>query len=257
MREWQRGVFGTAMAAVLLTSCAWPQTPAASSIPSPAPQRFDVVAIHHPPPDRVFPSYSTPQGTGMHEQGMALWLMIQLAFGLEQNQISAPEWTMSDKFDIEAKTEGGVSLTREQMRPLVQQVLVDRFGLKYHFETKESRGYALVVAKGGLKMEPADKGEQGGSIMLNEIRMPSASMKNLAAVLAVTLHQPVVDQTGVAGNYKVKLSYAREDIAQPDDSSLPSIYTAVQEQLGLKLEPRKIPVKVLVVDHIEKEPTAN
>jgi uncharacterized protein (TIGR03435 family) len=182
-------------------------------------------------------------------------MLLQLAFGLEQNQISGPAWIKAQTYDIAAKTEGGVSLTREQMRPLLQQLLAERFKLAFHRETRALPGYALVVAKGGSKLQAAKEGvSPGGYILRDGIRDPSATTKMLAGMLALSLKQPVVDKTGIQGDYEIKMSFAPEDAT---DSTLPSIFTAVQEQLGLKLEEQKVAVEMLVVDQVEKVPTEN
>jgi uncharacterized protein (TIGR03435 family) len=113
-----------------------------------------------------------------------------------------------------------------------------------------------VVAKGGSKLQAAKEGvsKGGGYILRDGIRVPSATTKMLAGMLAISLRQPVVDKTGIAGDYEIKMSFAPEDAS---DATLPSIFTAVQEQLGLKLEAQKVPLEMLVVDNVERTPTEN
>jgi uncharacterized protein (TIGR03435 family) len=222
-----------------------------------APQAaFEVASVKFAPPDRRSSTLTTPQGTQITETGISLAILIQLAFGLEQNQVSGPDWIQSQTYDIAAKTEGEVSLTKEQMRPLLQQLLAERFRLTFHHETKAFPGYGLVVAKGGSKLQAAKEGvsKGGGYILRDGIRVPSATTKMLAGMLAISLRQPVVDKTGIAGDYEIKMSFAPEDAS---DATLPSIFTAVQEQLGLKLEAQKVPLEMLVVDHAERTPTEN
>ena len=240
------------VAGLLVAPCCVAQAQSAAA----AQTKFEVASVKPSPPDRKFFQMRVPQGTEMSETGISLWNLIQLAFDVEQNQMSAPDWTKSQNFDIEAKTEGGVSLTREQMMPLVQQLLAERFKLTYHRETKDIPGYALVVAKSGPKLHAAKDGApKGGNILRDGIQVPSATMKILAAMLSYPLgQQPVVDKTGIAGDYEIKLSYAPQDAT---DSTLPSIFTAMQEQMGLKLEAQKVPVDMIVIDHMEKVPTEN
>jgi uncharacterized protein (TIGR03435 family) len=183
-------------------------------------------------------------------------LLISLAFGVSDKQIlGAPSWLSSECFDVTAKAEDNVSLTYEQVKPRLQQLLVQRFKLAIHRETKDLQGYALVVAKGGPKLKESTPGaEPQGSILRGAVRNPSASMEHLASMLARPVGHPVVDKTGIKGSYDILLKYAPEGDAT---SSLPSIFTALQEQLGLKLETRKVPVEMLTIDHIERVPAEN
>ncbi len=254
---WKRARMAGVVLAGLALGAGWmrAQTPAPASDAAPAKVAAFEVASVRPASDATGAQLNIPQGTQMTERNISLWLLLQLAFGVEQNQIVGPEWMMSETYDIVAKTENGVSLTKEQMQPLVQRLLVDRFGLKYHHETREMNGYALVVAKGGPKMPAAKEGaSKGGNIMFDSMRVPSATMQTVAALMAIVVHQPVVDKTGVTGAYEIKLSFAPDGAK---DSNLPSVYTALQEQLGLKLEAQKVPVEMLVIDHVEKVPTEN
>jgi uncharacterized protein (TIGR03435 family) len=219
------------------------------------PTAFEVASVKPTPPDKPGGMLTIPQGTSFNTTGMSLEILIQLAFGLEQSQIVGPDWINSERYDIAAKTEGGVSLTYEQMKPLVQRLLADRFKLTYHRETKETNGYALVAAKSGPKLQAAKPGaSKGGNILRDGIQIQSATMKALASMLAIPLRQPVVDKTGIAGDYEIKLSFAPNDAT---DSTLPTLFTALQEQLGLRLESTKVPVEMLVIDHVEKVPTEN
>jgi uncharacterized protein (TIGR03435 family) len=247
-----RNFFAMGVAGLLATaSCCVAQTPSAAT-PRAA---FEVASVKPAPPDRRSSTLTIPEGTQITETGISLAILIQLAFGLEQNQMSGPDWIKSQTYDIAAKTEGEVSLTKEQMMPLLQQLLSERFKLTFHRETKALPGYALVVAKGGSKLQAAKEGaSKGGYLLRDGIRVPSATTKTLAAMLAVSLKQPVIDKTGIAGDYEIKMSFAPEDAS---DATLPSIFTAVQEQLGLKLEAQKVPMEMLVVDHVERTPTEN
>ena len=185
-------------------------------------------------------------------------LLIGYAFGLNDKQIEAPpSWFESTYYDIVAKPEGDVVLTYEQLQPLLQQLLKQRFGLILHHEKKDVPGYALVVAKGGPKLKEG-KGASAGVYILKEgLQGSSIPMTTLTGLLAYPLGRPVVDKTGLAGSYDIKLSYASENGPETADSALPSIFTAVQEQLGLKLEAQKVSQDFLVIDHIEKIPTEN
>jgi uncharacterized protein (TIGR03435 family) len=216
---------------------------------------FEVASVKLSPPNRTDSFLPVPGGAQFNTTGMPLMILIQFAYGLNANQISGPDWIKTQQYDIAAKTEGGAVLTLEQTRPLLERLLVDRFKLVYHRETMEIKGFALVAAKSGTKLQASKAGAwKGANILRDGIEVPSGSMKTLAALLTSSLKQPVADKTGITGDYEIKLSFAP---AGADDSTLPSIFTAVQEQLGLRLESQKVPVEMLVIDHVEKIPTEN
>ena len=202
----------------------------------------------------TFPQFPSSQFV---VENMSLKLLIAIAFGVSDNQISAgSDWLDSAYFTVKAKPEGDTALTEEQYRPLLQQLLQQRFKLAFHYETKDVPGYVLVVAKGGAKLTAAKEKDADAMayILENGLQCPSVKMKTLASLLSRPLGHPVVDKTGIDGNYILNLSFAP---AASTDSNLPSIFTAVQEQLGLKLESQKVPEKYLVVDHVEKIPSEN
>jgi uncharacterized protein (TIGR03435 family) len=191
-------------------------------------------------------------------------LLIAMAFGVDSNKIEGKaSWLDSESYDVVAKPAGDRVLSNAELRPLLQHLLQERFQLATHWEKKESSGYALVVAKGGAKLQPGQTGKTAKTakdgpatafIMQDGLVGPSLSMQTFAGMLSSPLKQPVVDRTGITGNYDIRLRFAPEGST---DSSLPSIFTAVQEQLGLKLEQQKVPIEILVIDHVEKVPTAN
>ena len=214
-----------------------------------------------------------------------LQAILRNAYGDAANRIvGLPGWVGSERYDIEAKVAGSdvtayQKLTPEQRRLMLQVVLVDRFKLKTHFETIEFPEYALVVMKNGPKLKEAKAGDAYpngpknpdgspiGSGMFWSVRSPSigqgVSMEELARTLGgpqsgQAVDRPVVDKTGLTGRYDFTLEFARETPggASLSGASGPSIFAAIQEQLGLKLEPTKGPMKTLVIDHIER-PSAN
>jgi uncharacterized protein (TIGR03435 family) len=187
----------------------------------------------------------------------SLSLLIQIAYSIDaQRQISTqPGWMESQQYDISAKVEGDQQLTAKQMRPLLQHLLEQRFHLQTHRETRLTSGYALVVAKGGAKLQP-NKEERKSYLQIfpNGLQAMHSTTNDLTGALTVAIHQPVIDKTGLTGIYDIKLSYAPDN---DSNSSLPSIFTALQEQLGLKLEPQKVPVEMLVIDHVDRIPSEN
>jgi uncharacterized protein (TIGR03435 family) len=161
---------------------------------------------------------------------------------------------------VNAKAEAGVRLTPEALKPRLRQLLRQRFQLSTHPQTKDVDGYALVIAKGGPKLEKALPDRRAGVVIMgigpgiNKMRLTSVSMGTLASALGRRLGDPVADQTGIQGEYDIVLDYANDTDV---DSSLPFIPKAVQEQLGLKLERQKVTVEMLVIDHVERIPAGN
>ena len=187
--------------------------------------------------------------------------MIQLLYGVHRFQVvNAPAWThggFDTFYTIQAKA--GEATSNEQLRLMAQNLLADRFHLRYHRETREMDVYAMVVGKNGPKMQSAkDNGQPRGSGGLMSagpgvMREVNGNMDNVAMALSEQAGRPVIDKTGLSDAVDFVLEWSPEEGA---DTTRPSIFTAVQEQLGLKLEPRRMPVEVLVIDHVER-PTEN
>lgn len=201
--------------------------------------------------------------------------MMEWAYGVQDYQISGgPTWLDSTRYDIIAKLEHAVDLhptmdNRDYFRQMVQGLLADRFKLALRRETKELPIYALVVAKNGAKLRALEKPQNATDTRLHgekgRLIAEKVTMGLLAQeVLSNVLGRPVIDKTGLAGYYDFKLEWAPDEgVRGPDgkreiggDPIGPSLFTAIQEQLGLKLESAKGPVEVLVVDQAEK-PDAN
>jgi uncharacterized protein (TIGR03435 family) len=195
------------------------------------------------------------------------------AYGIRLHDLitGMPSWADSDAYDIEAKVAAADlpafhKLLPGQRNPMLQPLLADRFHLKVHFETRTLPAYALLVSKGGPKLKEIEPGilsnglKDPGGIDMNRTQLTAtgSSMQGLAHVLQMQLGRPVVDRTGLTGNYDFALKFApvQSSATSDDASAAPSLFTAVQEQLGLKLESVKTPVQVLVVEHIER-PTEN
>ena len=138
---------------------------------------------------------------------------------------------------------------------MLRALLEERFKLTTHRETKESQGYALVVAKGGPKLKPASASPGQNAVYPGGLQ-GAVSRSGLARLRhwPDPSGRPVIDKTGIQGNYDIQLTYARDGTT---DSSRPSIFTAIQEQLGLKLESQKIPIEMLVIDRCDRVPTEN
>jgi uncharacterized protein (TIGR03435 family) len=178
--------------------------------------------------------------------------LIRFAFDVWDFQIEGgPRWLDADRFDIVATTGSSDVITNQQLRRLLQALLADRFQLKAHRETKEMTVYSLVVTKNGPKLTE-HTGDGGGDSSTNastgNIRATRATMATLANSLSGVMGRPVIDNTRLRGTFDYKLVWAPEQA----DSTAPSIFTAVQEQLGLRLESAKGPIEMLLIDGAEK-----
>ena len=170
--------------------------------------------------------------------------------------VGLPGWSESTHYDVVAKSEGEKPFNDEQTKQALQQLLKERFHLAVHHETKMVGGYRLVVAKGAPKLQ-ASKGGRAGRPELgdNDLEAPNITMQQFCSMLRSQVEgAPVEDATEIKGSFDIKLQFAREEDAS---SAQPSIFTALQEQLGLKLVSAKVPVDTIVVDHVDRVPTAN
>ena len=203
-------------------------------------------------------SWSLP-GTGkFNAHNLTLARLIVLAYGVDDNQIAGkPSWLDADRFDISAKPAGNVPLSREELKPRLQLLLEERFHLATHTETRLMPGYVLTVAKGGAKLQPT-KGSKFPGFLINvtdtELNGLNWSMPFLASMLQHPAGRPVLDKTGLSGSYDIKLDFSPDPAA---DSELPSIFAALRQTLGLRLDAQNIPVEVLVIDHADRTPTEN
>ncbi len=178
--------------------------------------------------------------------------LIELAYGVQGRTIIGPDSLSSDRYDLTATVTP--PLTPAQMLPMLQDVLADRFALRSHTEMRTLPVYALRVAKGGSKLLPASANircDSPSAHGLHEIT-GEFDMAQLATLLAGETDRSVIDATGLSGTYSVCLGYAPNSAAPGADTSAPDMFEALREQLGLYLSSEKAPVKVLVIDHIER-----
>ena len=195
--------------------------------------------------------------------------VITLAYGLHVRQIvGAPSWVESDKYDITGQPEGQGMPNQNQMREMLRALVEDRFKLTTHREKRELPAYALVVAPGGPKMTKNDSNPNGlpGLLLrgLGVLPVTNATMADFAGVMQLAvLDRPVVDRTGLQGRYDFTLTWTPDEtqfasfgVRIPPPSGAadapPVLFTAVQEQIGLKFESVRAPVEVLVIDRVER-----
>jgi uncharacterized protein (TIGR03435 family) len=222
-----------------------------------------------------------------------------MAYQLQSYQFTPPDWMQDSRFEIDAKIPAGA--TQEQMYLMEQNLLSERFKLAAHFDKKEMQIYEMTVGKDGQKFKdwvdlpPLAPGATAydrppsatGPIKASDLRpgpkstaewqtvngshsrRGEISMGALATYLSVQLERPVIDATGLAGDYDIMLDYVMEPVQgrrcppsclpadPPPLAAGPTLLKAVESQLGLKLESKKGKINVMVIDHIEKVPTAN
>jgi uncharacterized protein (TIGR03435 family) len=244
----------TTIAFVFLTLAAFAQTASQPAFDVASVKALDPAAESHTGMDfRIYP------GGRLEMINLTLRTILLEAFGVKHYQLSGgPGWMNTDHFTIIAKAEGDPS--RQQMVAMLQTLLADRFQLKIHREVKEGNVYAMVVAKGGLELQLSTTDQSRFSTYRNNppgvsytLVGKKTSMARIAEGIGSHLGTPVLDRTGIQGEFDFKLGpFAGDD--NPDSG--PSIFSVIQEQLGLKLETAKGSIEMLVIDHAEK-PSAN
>ena len=266
-----------------------------AALAQPAPH-FEVASVKPSVPGAPYSKFmeggpGTSDPTRLAFNNADLRSLVLYAYDVRLSQFSAPAWLPEARFDIVAKVTAGAS--RQDVRPMLQNLLIERFHLRTVHQLREADAYALTTAKGGPKMtayaaalpegfvENAVKftgfdkdgfliaapgyaiatiGTSGGLTRISIARLPIRELCNL---LTGVLQNPVVDQTGLTGRYDVRLRFAPDSAGLSGDDApkasdpAPTVFQAVQTQLGLRLERKKLPVDFLVVEHIERVPTEN
>jgi uncharacterized protein (TIGR03435 family) len=202
----------------------------------------------------------TPSPAGITMINVRLKTVIQWAYHVQPVQVSGPGWLDVDRYDVVAKAAGATP--EDQLRQMMQTLLADRFKLAFHRESKEMQAYIITVAKTGLKIkELTTEGD-----MAIQPSPPAgatfqrATVSKLAELLSEPLQSPVIDETGLTGRYDFKLDVSNFlDPTTPMgiNDVIPIVIQAAQQQLGVKIDQKKIPVEMLMVDHAEKIPVEN
>lgn len=214
-----------------------------------AQQAFEAVSIK-PHPEPVYVSRSSASGTYASWEAATLRDLITEAWDLKYYQVpDQPAWIASEHFDISARAPDSTEPSKEAFRRMLQAMLADRFHLRIHFETKEIPVYAMLIAKSGHKLrEPDLQSHEGGVIASSrkfQVIASAGTMPRLAEQLSFPAGRPVIDKTGLDGMFAFKLEFNPSATAESD---LPSLPTALQAQLGLRLESQKAPVGILLID---------
>jgi uncharacterized protein (TIGR03435 family) len=243
---------------------------ASAQTPNHTSQTFEVASIRPTAPGAQGRGVEYAAGGRFTASGMSLSSLIQEAYGIRGFQISGgPDWVTSGQYSIAAKSESDAN--KDQIRAMLQRLLADRFQLALRRESKEVNVYTLVVGKGGPKLKDVklDEANTNRGVRfrgLGRIAGVMASMPQLAVLLSdfrmngvSILDRPVLDRTGLTGVYDFTLEWSAEEQSSDRTAVNPSassIFTAVQEQLGLKLEAQKAPVEFFIIDQVAK-PTEN
>ena len=225
---------------------------------------FEVAAIH-PNKSDSHSSHWDDHRSRMTATNVSLQKLIAFAYQVHDFQISGPDWLRSQHFDIQAE---GAEWVNKTQRPLIiQNFLIERFKLALHREAKELPIFALVTAKDGPKLQSVDPhGVSGISSGRGNMTLERASMKELVDSLSQRVNRPIIDKTGLTGAFNGELHWTPDEQQSSSamiagDSAIenvgPSLFTAIQDQLGLKLIPQRGQVELLVIDHVEKVPTEN
>jgi uncharacterized protein (TIGR03435 family) len=239
---------------------------AAAAQPDPGRRAFEVASIRP----------SAPRGgriEGMHGFGaniqvgpgsvtmraVSLRTCIRWAWHVLEPQVTGPEWIGEDRYDVAAKAPG--TATEDDLRQMMQALLAERFKLAVHRQSKETAAWILSVGKGGPKFQESD-GEGESSIAPNpqkmEVAIARTQVSQLVDLLTTVLRAPVIDETGLKGRYDITL---RLDKYIPDPGApvdiVSTILTGIQQELGLRLEQRKVPLDLVVIDGVERAPVEN
>lgn len=233
-----------------------------------APAVFEVATIKPSEPGRPGKLF-TVKGRQVMTINTSVSDLISFAYGMHARQITgAPAWVESDKYDVTGQPQAEGQPNERQLKAMVQKLLEDRFHLAVHRESRVLPVYALVVSEAGPKLTKNETNPNGlPSLMfrgLGVLPALNASMADLANVMqSAVLDRPVIDRTGIAGRFDFTLTWTPDDsqfgglgVRVPPPSTAPDappgLFTAIQEQLGLKLESTKAPADVLVVDRVER-----
>jgi uncharacterized protein (TIGR03435 family) len=216
-----------------------------------APTAFEVASIRPNTADDHIVTINVDPGGRFAARSYTLVLLMQRAYGvMDWNVAGGPGWIRADRYDVEANAIVAGNLTERQLQPMLQKLLAERFKLKLHKTSKGLDGYALVVAKGGPKVKASVDGEEHPDtfrMSRTGLSGQGITMADLARYVGGKLGLVAVDQTALTGVYDFKAQWTA------DESALrPAVFAALEDQLGLKLNPQKITVQMLVIDTVER-----
>jgi uncharacterized protein (TIGR03435 family) len=224
---------------------------------------FEVATINPADPNRTTGGGFIVGGHRLIIQSQTVNDLISLAYAVNQKQIvDGPAWLGTKEFDIDGQADQPGVANLQQIQEMLQKLLRDRFNLKLHREKRDLSIYAITVAKGGPKLTrsaststlPSQSGHGHGGFQ--QRKFANNTMSDFALGMQRYMDRPVVDETGLPGRYDFTLRWTPDNLPTNEPDAPPGLFTAVQEELGLKLEATKGPTDVLVIDHME-QPSAN
>jgi uncharacterized protein (TIGR03435 family) len=231
---------------------------------STGPKRFEVASMKRATPDPQKMSSSMRLDPGrLTCTNASLLQLITRAYDVKDYQVSGPDWLRSEYYNITANVPAGA--LQDDVIGMLRSLLVERLHLSIHRESKEMPVYALVISKEGSKLKEVEFGRSSMNFNGKRIEARSVQIGNLTKILSDRMGRPVIDQTGLKGYYDFTLEFAADEPAAAPSGDRPAevadpganLLTALREQLGLRLEPRRAPVELLVLDRVEKIPAEN
>jgi uncharacterized protein (TIGR03435 family) len=259
-------LLGTVGLAAVLVACSLINATHLGAQPQEAIQpEFEVASVKPVDNSKLGNSISMNIGTVRHEEvtigNATLQDCIRFAYGVRSDaQIAGPDWIKSKQFLYDIVAKGAPGTSREHLEAMMRALLANRFKLAIHREPKKMSYYALVVARFGPKIQPMKDAPDNFHGITWPGRIDSILTMPMRAYLLSRFdtERPIIDSTDLSGKYEVKLHWTdSRKIQDADDAAEPPLFTAIEEQLGVKLEPRKGPLEILVVDGAEKVPTEN
>ena len=250
-------------AALLLSCCLLGGTLAAQQTPR-APSAFAVATIKPSSPDTE--TLTQIRGNRFFTEGTTFLDLFKYAFNVNPKQVvGGPDWLRTEKFDVVADPETEKRPGSDQMKALVQQLLIERFHIRMHHEQRPLSVYALVKTADTPRLKKSTADPDGIPVVgydpSGELSVGNATMANFATFLQrFVLDRPAVDQTGIPGHFDLELRWTPDTLAadtkNSDPAAPPDLFTAIKEQLGLKLEATKANTDVFVIDRAE-QPSEN
>lgn len=271
----------TAAIALSFLCCSAFAQSAQPSPPGGEPLQWMAVSIHQMDPAHENNASASDQANGLSEKGAPLMSLISQAYNfgimpMRENEVEGlPGWAKSARYDVEARVAPedvpaykkltdlspadtiAAFKTRTYTGQMLmeQQLLVERFHLKIHWTTGERNVYVLTEAKGGAKLKTTASDPNHGTLSFSsgKINGKAVPLVFFASILEMPADRKIVDKTGLTGSYDMDLHFSSSNLGATSntDSNDPDLFTALQEQLGLKLQPAKMTIPILVVDHID------
>ncbi|MGA7156342.1 MAG: TIGR03435 family protein [Acidobacteriaceae bacterium] len=233
-------------------------------MPKDADPDWEVATVKPSDPNEMRGQHILLQGRRVELLDTTVEQFLLLGYSVQKSQLAnEPAWVTTQRWDVDGVPDVQGEPSLKQLQAMIRKILAERFGLKLHHEQRELAVFALIPAKGGPKLvaDTSDPNgwmdqQNGESDGRHVEALKNASMGDLALILQFHVDRPIIDQTGLKGRYDFKLQWSTDDAPTTATDALPGLFTAIQDQIGLKLERVKAPADVLVIDTVER-PGAN